>query len=1050
MKTKLAHSVAPWVVGVSLLLPAPVIAQPSITDPFNGGPWDNLEAHETSALVFETSLVKNTQTAEIEILVPGGDAPAHETRLGDSSGTVCDNATSCSGINVSYTYDIANSRLRIHLEPADVAMPFTSNLWISLRTTGAPGTWDLCPDTLAMPPTACAVPGNFGVHWAHAIPAVDVTYPGAVPSKQQGVILDATASAVVFKKIASSSQTPPAINAYNFGLVDPAQEACKNLISGSGTTLGTASVDAIDVTTPRDCHITVAIDDNTGLSAATIATINVQLLAQPADVVLAIDTSGSMGWHRSGSAHDMQGKCCSRLAAAKFAATSFVDRLGLFANDSRVGVAIFPGEPAPSSVYGKRWSPVPIPSTGLAPTTDFNAVKLAIGDTQTCPLSCDPAPTKPIGTVSIGSIPVNWNGTPTRAGLEAARTMLASSTPASRRKVIVLLSDGAHNIGGTPEDTSFLQPFVADNIHIYTVGVGTGTDNINFQSLQDISSGTGVGIPSNPVGFATFDTDSPVTSPNLVPLFEKILTDVVDQSFTTDPAATIDVGDTHMRKILVTGHDSLLSFTVSWEATVRDALDVHVLSPGGRQFEPQTSAGGYKSITISERILREHGNIGEWQLVVHYPQAHSTAQPHSLTYNYSIIPKSTLQMRILTDKAKYVTGNVMTLEARLLENNRRLPGAIVDVHVTRPKSAIGNWHFVNVVAENILKTAPDEISGEPLSRLDKKNYVLLQKNHIRLPGTEQTPTFTLNDAGVTGDGYARDGIYGGRFSGFTVPGIYKFHVIATGTARNGEAYRRELEFQKFVDIIPDAGTTDSEAAVINRKDGNQRIVRVSVTPFDAAKNYLGPGYGDELDITLASGEPQGAVTDMLYGAYQRQFAISQAALDADPQVTIKARNVLVYEDSYSGLVQRRYTWGISAHLGASMPLQTMSNRYRRGASGMLDLAYHIDRAWTAELLLGKHNFDDKTGVKDFTWSHASINAKYSYPVGLFRVYGNGGFGWYEPGSGDSSRGWNAGAGIIVPLSETLSVELGYNRHRVDTPDFDKFSTLSLGVEFGFK
>jgi hypothetical protein len=97
-----------------------------------------------------------------------------------------------------------------------------------------------------------------------------------------------------------------------------------------------------------------------------------------------MDTSGSMGWHRSGSAIDLNGGCCSRLASAKLAAKEFINRLNTFASDSRLGVAIFPAAPAPASNpedYGDRFAP----SSNLADSSIFPGIETAIGGEANSP-----------------------------------------------------------------------------------------------------------------------------------------------------------------------------------------------------------------------------------------------------------------------------------------------------------------------------------------------------------------------------------------------------------------------------------------------------------------------------------------------------------------------------------------------------------------------------------------------------------------------------------------------------------------------------------------
>jgi hypothetical protein len=494
-----------------------VLAQPSITPAPAAGKWDNFEATNSDKLNFEFALPVNTQPATVEIKAPPTPV-VYEVRKG-VAGPVCNDQGTvgpCDGSTVvNATLDVATSVLSIQVTP-DAGVGMAGVLWVSLRTqNGSLGSWDVCPSTLA--PALCSASTNYNVNWVHVIPDVETVFPAEVPSGQVGVTLDASSSAVVFEKSSTSSATPPSIVSYTFSLVDPGSNPCS-----APTIVGSAAKsNAPTVAANSNCRFDVIIDDGT-YNASEIITITVRPPANPVDAVLLLDTSGSMGWHRQGSAHDMQGLCCSRLAAAKVAANYFVDRLGTFASTSRVGVAIFPGEPAPSTVFGKRW----YPPADLAAVAAFPTVKNNIGETSGCPATCAPPPGSPTG--SMTGIPINWNGTPTQAGLLAAKDMLIIPPTTGKSRIIVLLSDGAHNTGGDPEDPTFLSDFVTNAIHVYTVGIGTGTDNVNFDSLRQISVNTGVGTSMNPIGFAEFNTGDVATDPNLIPHFEKILTDMVD------------------------------------------------------------------------------------------------------------------------------------------------------------------------------------------------------------------------------------------------------------------------------------------------------------------------------------------------------------------------------------------------------------------------------------------------------------------------------------------------------------------------------------------
>ncbi len=636
--------------------------------------------------------------------------------------------------------------------------------------------------------------------------------------------------------------------------------------------------------------------------------------AVPRDVVLLLDTSGSMGWHRTGSAKDLGGGCCSRLSSAKFAAKYFIQQLlNTFAPGSRVGVAIFPGESASSPVLGKRWYPTDLLDPNFPLSGNHSGAHGSIGE-EVGGIDCDtctPPPGTPGSPTGIG---VNWNGTPTREGLNVAKDMLTNalgSSSSTNSRVIVLLSDGAWNKSGDPANSVYLDGFESEGIHIYTVGMGSGIDNVKHSSLRNISINTGVGTATNPVGFTFFNLNEG-EDVNLTTHFDKIMADMVSLEFLVDPYGTIRPGETKFHNALVTGHDSLASFTLSWESSQTNLLDFFVITPNGEKLKPQVSDNGYKNITVNSAFLKDPNNIGDWELVISSPSIRedvipSITQAEEILYNYSVIVRSTLNMRIVSNKDKYFTGDKMVIEARLTESNQPLKGAAVKAKVRRPETGFGNWHLLNQVSANLIHNAPSVISGEPFTLLDRKNYVLLQQQKVRLPEIITEPTIVLNDDGIDADKNSCDGIYTGRFNSFDVQGVYKFHVIATGVAANGQEFRREREVHEYVDVALDhenmvLATVFKETTLMPffpptlvkllKDPAPEGFVRKSAifTPQDYEGNLWGPGWANKIKFIKVGEDTKllDPLVDNLDGSYIQVIEYREGDV---PNVKISARGI---------------------------------------------------------------------------------------------------------------------------------------------------------------
>lgn len=778
----------------------------------------------------------------------------------------------------------------------------------------------------------------------------------------------------------------------------------------------------------------------------------------PADVVLLLDTSGSMGWHARGNECDLRGGCCSRLASAKAAARHFVNLLKDYASsETRIGVAIFPGMSAPSQQF--------TPTSGLAgDPASFDAIAAAScsatgtpcigGESVLCQDGagqslCTGNAQCPGSTGTPTGIPVNWNGTPTRLGLEKAFKILkTASKHGDRARVVVLLSDGAWNWGGDPADPAFLADLRDEGIRVYTLAMGTGEDNFNEASLQSISTGTGVGN-----GSAVFNLGE--SDEALRKVFERILSEVVPEvDFNLDPEGSLRLGDVNPHPIAVTDDDRRMSFTVSSPRI--DLLDVRVVAPDGQEILPR-SFGGSKIVDVGEDLLRPGSPGHGWQLVVSYPRPSGVPKPpKELPYTYSVLTRSSLNLGLRLDKANPQTGDDLLIEARLTREGRPLRSASVELEVRRPASAIGDWHHAHRVAEDQLATVPDEISGEPLSRLDKKLFLLRKqasespkaKRKLTLPEYVTHGGIVLNDLGQDGDRRAGDGVYSVVLANLAVPGVWDFRVVASGTTDDGQDFRRERTVQKLVGMTPDPARSDVEGAIERVRLDGSGTLRLSVTPRDAAGNYLGPGYLDEVEITITPAPPTGPEKkDLLYGAYQARFEADDVTAEAN--VVLKARGVTLYDGPFSELRKPAFRWAVSGHLGATEPRGLLNGNRNGSLSLRASLAYHVSRSWSAELLLGRHSFSGQAGASDLDVVAVSVNGRYSVPLGVVRVFGNAGFGYYDPDTGGSGGGWNVGGGVSYPFDERSSLEWGFDRHQMERGAKLEFLTFHLGYRWAF-
>ncbi|MBN2440884.1 MAG: VWA domain-containing protein [Spirochaetales bacterium] len=852
---------------LTLFLPIIAFTQPSIA--LSGATLnDGFSIQNSNKIIFAFNRTMASTDTEISITLPTGVS----TFTVRKDGAICpiDGATDCTGSFIIVT--TSNPGALTILDFGETAGTSLFEVTIEAQAVVPIGSCDWQINPIGS--------SNADMQYARAIPDITID-PLIVVSGQINAELDTTSTVPV----SSGTIAPaPAISSYAWSY-----SGGLGIILTDATT-STPTFNAPAVTTYTEVSFDLTVTDNAGLSATEAVIVPIR---PPVDAVVLMDTSGSMGWYHDGSTHDLAGGCCSRLASAKAASNYFVERLGTLTTDSRLGVAIFPAEPAPSTNYGDEWNAL----TALPSGAVISSIQTAIGgETETC-ADCSTPPGTP-GTPT--GIQVNWNGTPTRYGLDAAAGMFPIAAGDYRSRTIVLLSDGAYNIGDDPAETAYLDTtFVDNDIHIYTIGMGTGSDNVNHSSLQNISTGTdtpvGTDGDGNPFGFTTYNLGDTASEPNLFPFVEKIMGDMISLDFIADPPGTIKPNSKNVHKFLITSHDELLSFTVSWESSQADLLDFYITTPDKNKMEPQVSGNGYRNITINREVDKKFSKNGEWILTII-----NKSKKTPVTYNYSVMTRSNLNMRMFLNKGKYYTGDTMLIQARLIENNIRFKGtAKVIATIERPESGIGDWFRKNSVSEKELKKLPDKRSKEPFSMLDKKRHILEKDKRKKLPGRIKDSQIILHDDGKNGDKYADDGIYSARFPDFAIPGIYKFKINADGTTRNKQNFHRETEIQKYIDIGVSPKDTIVEGGIVERAGRKIKVIRIRVTPVDKYKNHLGPGYANTIRIKVSDGKPKGEVTDLLDGTYEQHFEL--AGSSKEPTVTAVVKGVIVYRGPFSKL-----------------------------------------------------------------------------------------------------------------------------------------------------
>ena len=263
------------------------------------------------------------------------------------------------------------------------------------------------------------------------------------------------------------------------------------------------------------------------------------------DVVLVLDTSGSMGFYMCGGYTYMD--------HAKYKAQTFISQIPIV---HRFAVVAFS-----SSYPGGAEDVWPTPAE-LRPAI----------------LSNQDAANLAVGTLSAGG------GTPMGAGLQRAIDILTTPPDPNRKRVILLLSDGEENYG-TPracDNTAPLDPdtcvgqnilpqLLADNIRVYSTALGAAAWTQCLECLTDNSEGEWY--------------ETPCPDINLTGIFLHI-----QQSYSADDLYRVDRGvsgdgdDTYSTYFEAV--DNVLYFILSWNDLVAH-LNLQLRLPGLSWIRPE-------------------------------------------------------------------------------------------------------------------------------------------------------------------------------------------------------------------------------------------------------------------------------------------------------------------------------------------------------------------------------------------------------------------------------------------------------------------------------
>lgn len=589
---------------------------------------------------------------------------------------------------------------------------------------------------------------------------------------------------------------------------------------------------APDGVTAATAVLTASPADTT---ASTSAGHNQQLqltaTTQELELVLLLDSSGSMSWSPLG-AFLPAGDPAARWGELVSATNQFLDLLAHFAeNHGRFGIARFPAaNPANPSTYDI------VPMTKIPDVAGMAAHQGAV------------AAVVPSG------------GTPMGDGLDRVLAPATSffgtdalSVNADRRW-LVLLSDGAHN-SGTHNPLEFVAPLAPAGTSLLDKKISMFGVAYGIDGASDVDHALMTTLANGSLNGQRRDVDDEGVTPTML---AGVLRDAIKSGLTgatspADPPGTFVIGGPEIEHgVVITRHDTRLAFVLNWNTPNANRLRLELLTPSCEVITPENAGRGrFRGVTFhggdrsnmylvdprfvvaepdvadEPQAARRPTRFGTWRFLITSPGG-GDVDGGGLdveNYVYDVIVDSTLRMEVTQDRSTCYAGDPITLSARLTADGKPVTGASVSLSTTAPAQSFVNWFADLRVPPEALERARRRLDGQDASPLLVKQ-VGAQLAGLVFDGGRRSVTMPMTDP----DGI---GVYRATFTDTSVPEHHTFYVTATGVTSDGVDFRRDGKQETFVLVRP-----MPEFTQLNVHELKQGQKVVTIIPRDQFGNVL--------------------------------------------------------------------------------------------------------------------------------------------------------------------------------------------------------------------
>lgn len=564
-------------------------------------------------------------------------------------------------------------------------------------------------------------------------------------------------------------------------------------------------------------------------------------------------------------------------------------------------------------------------------------------------------------------------------------------------------------------------------IPIHNIGIGITVGTAYHELLNDISTETAgeIHLTDEPdIDLRQFYLEDLVTSLNLATV--EMLAHrrgEVNQGQTLSESFDLDDGVTRA------------AFILHWKEDEAENLrQFKIKSPDNTEIVPNQWIDGdfYRMAVIDYPIYSNGSTInpaGEWKLYSEQPVNKNT--PYQVTvlvdeldihYDFSFGSSTWAGDPLI------LTGRITDARGNPIKNLNSM-----EVEIRKPKEPLGN----------VLATTKGSGSGELTDELSSPATIKLH-NIMKDPSVRERLRYDrvvvqLNDQGIDGDKTKNDGVYSYRFSETAEPGAYRLSFAAKGETSQGIAFERTKTMGKILKLKPSPKKTDLLLKKMDEEPESRQVI-LRFTPKDENGYFLGPGYGERIDVELSGGEKK-KIIDNLDGSYECEVLLFKSAMSA--RVSLKVSGVTLYDGFVSDFGKPERKIRLSIHAGTAVPVGSFGSSYNPGFLAEFDIEYRATKILSLEALIGYYQFSPSYSIVG-----GSLAAKGYVPLNRLEIYGQLGGGIYFPQNEDAAFGMLFGLGVQKALRSNMALDAGANYHKIMVPgnDYD-FVSVKLGLKY---